>query len=104
MDFHTYSCYGPSRRACRQEEPQFRDEETPKSATEAASKLDIWYNTGMPFFTTESLEFIHQQLKRPQNRENKISMRGLDGVMVEFDVIMGSTQEAFDKEGLEYVM
>jgi hypothetical protein len=98
MQFETYSGSAPSH--WTGQEPR---DEIARSVAEAASKIDIWYNAGKPFFTRESIQHIYQQLRRPLKRGDKVSIMGLDGVIVDFDIEMGNCREARESH-LEYIM
>lgn len=84
-------------------DPNYFDEGVRIHATKALSKLRSMYNAGSPFFTRQSIREIYQQLRELRDKVKKISVTGLDGVVVDFDVRTGSTVEADDPE-LEFLL
>lgn len=95
MCFLTTAERGPSRRA-----HQESCDTPPTSVAEAICRLNGWYESGIPFFTRESIEFVSKQLQcRPIH--GHISVKGIDGVTVQFDVLTGEIHEGFQEE-LEY--
>ncbi|KAM5471966.1 hypothetical protein MauCBS54593_003373 [Microsporum audouinii] len=65
------------------------NEGTEVNIKQVKSTIKALYDNGAPFFTKDALREIQEQLKGDLRVGQKISVRGLDGVTVEFDVIAG---------------
>ncbi|PLN83144.1 hypothetical protein BDW42DRAFT_165395 [Aspergillus taichungensis] len=72
------------------------------SVTEAMARIDQLYEAGMPFFTKQSIREVSNQLQRSSQCGDKITVRGVDGVGVEFDVLTGETRKGFESGGFEH--
>lgn len=71
-------------------------ETTPvRSRAEANLKIRDLYDAGIPFFTKEAIRDVYQQLKKPR-KDQKISVKGLDGVFVDFEMQNGHTSPGPD--------
>ncbi|KAK2875177.1 hypothetical protein FQN49_001714 [Arthroderma sp. PD_2] len=78
--------------------------EATEDASAAKSRIKALYNDRAPIFTMASLRELHQQLKSDLQPGQKISVRGLDGVIVEFDVEIGRVVDfRSDKPDVERV-
>lgn len=65
------------------------NEGTGVNIKQVKSTIKALYDNGVPFFTKDALREIQEQLEGDLRVGQKISVRGLDGVTVEFDVIAG---------------
>ncbi|KAK2809801.1 hypothetical protein FQN50_003441 [Emmonsiellopsis sp. PD_5] len=64
----------------------------PEEAARAAAKRQALYDAGVPFFTKETFQDLSRQFKMtPAEREGKFSVTGLDGRIVEFQDLTGTT-------------
>jgi hypothetical protein len=84
MTFETYSWRGPCRWTGT-------DPQSATSEAEVASNLDVWYAAGKPIFTKESIRKVQERIDSDLKVGDHISVVGLDGVNVEFDVETGNT-------------
>ena len=76
----------------------------PPSIEEAVSKIHALVDTGHPLFTKEVLRDVGRQLRNARNKEaQKISVKGLDGVVVEFDIETGDTHKSWEP-GFEFIV
>ena len=66
------------------------------------SKLSSLYDAGVPLFTKEAIRDLDQQLKSVTGYGQKISIKGIDGIMVDFKVMIGETHSA--ERGEEYIL
>lgn len=73
------------------------------SKADAELNIDMWYKAGKPFFTKESIGDLGKQLRCHLRRGDKVSVKGLDGATVDFEIETGLTSEASEPH-LEYVM
>ncbi|KAH8694031.1 hypothetical protein BGW36DRAFT_430055 [Talaromyces proteolyticus] len=74
-------------------------DEMPTSAAEAISKIKEWHASSKPFLTKEAIRDINRQINQNPKKGDKISVVGLDGVRVDFDVETGKTfPQQRDKE------
>ncbi|KAI9770346.1 MAG: hypothetical protein M1839_003223 [Geoglossum umbratile] len=73
-----------------------------KATAEAISKIQWLYDSGTPLFTKETIRDLCQQLEKFSKKGEKVSVRGLDGVAVDFEVENGCTIDFWDD--LEYIM
>jgi hypothetical protein len=71
------------------------------NVAEALSRLREMYDAGTPLFTTESIRDVARQLRDADTRN--VTVTGLDGAPVEFDLRTGSTTPAEDPE-LEWLL
>lgn len=78
-------------------------DEIPSTQDEAVAKIEDLYNTGKPLFTKDHLWFIHDQLTAPLEKGDKISVMGLDGATVNFEVNTGDIRDE-PREDMEYLM
>ncbi|EFR04284.1 hypothetical protein MGYG_07293 [Nannizzia gypsea CBS 118893] len=53
------------------------------------SDIQAMYDAGVPFFTRDSIRDVYEQLKGDLRQGRTISVRGLDGVMVDYDIKVG---------------
>ncbi|KAL2809994.1 hypothetical protein BJX63DRAFT_403231 [Aspergillus granulosus] len=65
----------------------------PPRPTEAQSQIDHWLNTGKRFFPRETIRAIHDQLRVPLSKGDKILVKALDGAVIAFEVRTGHTRE-----------
>ena len=69
--------------------------------TRAMLKVRSLYNEGTPLFTKEAIRDLDQQLEKSHERGQKVSVRGMDGAKMEFQLETGRTlptQEGSDSE------
>ncbi|KAL2869688.1 SRR1 family protein [Aspergillus lucknowensis] len=64
-----------------------------ESPTEARSRIDEWLDKGKVFFPREAIRDIHEQLKRPLSKGDKIPVKSLDGTKLVFEVRTGETRD-----------
>ncbi|RAK84016.1 hypothetical protein BO79DRAFT_159499 [Aspergillus costaricaensis CBS 115574] len=63
------------------------------------------YDSGKPFYTKELLQDLKKQLQDARDGViQSIRVPGLDGVIVEFPVLIGQVYPAHDEPGMEYIM
>lgn len=55
------------------------------------SKIRSLYDAGTPLYTKEAIRDIDQQLEKCVQRGEKVLVRGLDGIMVDFEIESGRT-------------
>jgi hypothetical protein len=79
------------------------DEELTRKNAEASLKIRSLFDAGVPFYTKEDIRNICQQLEELSEKGQKVSVRGVDGVMVDFEIKTGLTFEAH-KPDLEFVV
>jgi hypothetical protein len=77
-------------------------EATPKIA-EACLKIRSIFDAGVPFYTKDAIREICQQIEKSSKKGQKISVRALDGVHVDFEVHTGQVLER-DKPDTELVV
>ena len=65
------------------------DHDTVQRLTEIHTANRSFYLSGAPLFTREIIRDVSQQLKKLEGKAGKVSVRGLDGVIVEFPVETG---------------
>lgn len=53
------------------------------------SKISAMYDAGTPFFTKEAIRDLYRQLQMATEYGQKVSVRGLDGAVLEFTVLTG---------------
>lgn len=63
-------------------------------STEAAEKIHFLYDSGTPFYTKAAIRDVWQQLEKASVEGQKVWVRGLDGVIVAFDIECGRTIQA----------
>nr|POE64935.1 hypothetical protein CFP56_65893 [Quercus suber] len=56
-----------------------------------AARIRCSYDAGLPFFTKESLQSLQCQLTKAVQSSEKLHVRGLDGILVEFQNETGRT-------------
>jgi hypothetical protein len=68
----------------------------PISVEEAMTKIHSLADAGHPLYTNEVLREIGRQLRNTESKEEgqKISVKGLDGVIVEFAIETGQTHQS----------
>jgi hypothetical protein len=77
---------------------------SPVSCEEAASKLQSLIADGHPIFTKETLRDVSEQMKRVRKNEIKIvSIKGVDGVPIEFSIETGDIHQS-SKPGTEFIV
>ena len=74
------------------------------SVTEAMARINKLYEAGTPFFTKQSIREVSKQLRRSSLCGDKITVKAVDGVRVEFDVLTGETRNGFDSGAFEHEM
>jgi len=82
--FHGWSANGGWSRPPTPTSPA--DEE---KMAEAIRGIRVLYNTGIPFYTKTSLQSTYRQLEKHVERGQKISIMGVDGDMVDFEIETG---------------
>lgn len=70
---------------------------------DAILKIRSLYHAGTPFYTKEALQGVCQQLEKSVERGQKVLVKGLDGVLVDFDIESGRTIAA-GEPNLEFIM
>lgn len=75
--------------------------ETTGEAAEISSRILSLYNAGEPLFSKEILRDVARQLAETESR--KVSVRGVDGVVVQFDIETGQLLDTGAPEW-EFVM
>lgn len=70
---------------------------------EAILKIRSLYDAGTPFYTKEALQDVCQQLEKSVERGQKVWVKGLDGILVDFDIENGRTIAA-GEPNLEFIM
>jgi hypothetical protein len=74
------------------------------SIEEATSKIHSLVDTGQPLFTKEVLREVGQQLRNAHNKDGqKISVKGLDGFIVEFAIETGDIHKSLEP-GFEFIV
>ncbi|KAF3483242.1 uncharacterized protein GIQ15_02566 [Arthroderma uncinatum] len=76
------------------------------NADKIRSNIRAMYDEGVPFFTKAAIREVYQQLKGDLGQGQTISVRGLDGVIAEFDVWVDEVEARDDElpEHLERVI
>lgn len=64
----------------------------PATKDEALARIDQLYESGVPFFTKESIRAILEQFQRPPVHGDKVFVKDLLGATVECDIKTGDTQ------------
>ncbi len=90
------------------EDGQDLDQTTPTGeivgkAAQMVSRIRSMYDAGVPFFTKEAIRDLAQQLERAGTTGQKVSVRRLDGVMVDFDINTELVYPA-NRRDLEYIV
>lgn len=67
------------------------------------SKIRSLYDAGTPLYTKEAIQDIDQQLEKCVHRGEKVLVRGLDGIMVDFEIESGRAFPA-SEPNLEMVL
>ena len=70
---------------------------------QATLKIRALFDAGTPFYTKEVIRDVCQQLEKFGGKGQKVSVRGLDGVIVDFDVESGLILQAAQPD-LEFVV
>ena len=81
----------------------YSPEELEERLSEDNSKVLSMYDAGVPFFTKEALRDVYQQLKQATEYGQKVSVRALDGAVVDFKILTGYIQPRHTPD-IEYVM
>lgn len=95
----TYFYTGDSHWAGKQPGDQMAE-----SKDEAVSNIDALHHSGIPFFTKERIQHIHEQLKKTLKKGDKVAVQGVDGVTIYFDVVTGDIQKDGENRDLEFAM
>lgn len=74
------------------------------SKDEAVSKIDALYNAGVPFFSKERIQHVYEQLKMSLQKGDKISVQGVDGVTINFDVVTGNIRGECENGDMEFLV
>lgn len=90
-----HSWISHSRRSGEPEDEEERDQTT---VAAAIAKLDQLYAMGTHFFTRESIFYIRDQINSPLVGGDTISVIGLDGAKIDFDVDIGKVTSTYDDE------
>lgn len=88
--------------AYRIQKPTSAEDVTSKRA-EAYTRIRSLFDAGTPIFTKEMIRDVCWQLERSDQRGQKISVRGLDGVMVDFETESGRILPGTES-GLEFIL
>ncbi|KAF7114419.1 hypothetical protein CNMCM5793_008723 [Aspergillus hiratsukae] len=75
------------------------DEWKPTSASEAAANIDEWYQAGRLLFPRDSLQDVHDQLRKPLKKGDSIYVKAFDGLVYEYPVRTGDTKTLFERDG-----
>ncbi|PGG95102.1 hypothetical protein AJ79_10259, partial [Helicocarpus griseus UAMH5409] len=86
-----YYCGSASRHDEKEGTGPISRERAEELKTEAIPRINALYEAGTPFFTKQAIREIQQQINNAiSNEEIKtISVKGLDNVLVDFDVEIG---------------
>ncbi|RMZ85263.1 hypothetical protein DV738_g379, partial [Chaetothyriales sp. CBS 135597] len=95
-DVHIYS--GDLHRYEQQHES---DDINTQEGTKISAHILSLYQAGEPLFSKELLRRVSQQLKA---KSQKVSVRGLDGVDVDFDIETGQVFDAGDPDGEPFIL
>ncbi|RHZ68006.1 hypothetical protein CDV55_106156 [Aspergillus turcosus] len=75
------------------------DEWKPTSASEAAANIDEWYHAGRLLFPRDSLQDVHDQLRKPLKKGDTISVKAFDGSVYEYPVRTGEIKTVLERDG-----
>jgi hypothetical protein len=75
-------------------------EEWVGTAAKVTSDIQLLYDAGTPLFTKDAIQDVLQQLESSAKR---VWIKGLNGVMTEFDIESGRVME-LPKQDLEYIL
>jgi len=78
-------------------------EEIVRKWPEVTLKIRSLFDAGTPFFTKEVIRDVCQQLEKFGGKGQKVSVRGLDGVIVDFDIESGLILPS-DQPDLEFIV
>ncbi|KIW16835.1 hypothetical protein PV08_04025 [Exophiala spinifera] len=95
----SYIYCGDRERSLR--DSQLSSDETTGEAAEVSSRILSTYHAGEPLFSKEIIRDVARQLANTECR--KVSVRGLDGQVVEIDVETGNVLDTGNPEW-DYVM
>jgi hypothetical protein len=75
---------------------------------DTTSKIQALFDAGTPMFTKDDLQQAYEQLKRSHTKRQRISIKGIDAVKVDFDIVTGSIRpyhrDSDDTEFIVYVL
>ncbi|KAJ5898018.1 hypothetical protein N7504_008306 [Penicillium tannophilum] len=75
--------------------------DTPKSEEEALARIDELYNSGVPWFSKETIRSALEQIQRPPAHGDQIVVKAVDGAMVEYDIKSGDIKTMRHTDGVE---
>ena len=78
-------------------------EEMARKRAEAAQKIRSLFDAGTPFYTKEVIRDVCQQLEKFGEKGQKVSVRGFDEVIVDFDIESGLILE-YGESDLEFIV
>lgn len=78
----------------------------PKTMEEAQARIDLLYESGVPFFSKEMIRFAFEQCQRKPRRGEKLYVKDITGALVEFECQTGDVKKEVDKDGvrMEYLL
>jgi hypothetical protein len=75
-----------------------------RKIADTTSKIKALFDSGTPIFTKNDLQHVYEQLERPNTKGQKISIRGINGVSVDFEIETGAIYaNGPDTESILYV-
>lgn len=77
--------------------------ETSPGLADVHAQMRSLYLSGTPLFTKDSIGHLHQQLKTLAGKPGKVSIKGLDGNLVDFFVEPGRLRTNADYEVILFV-
>ena len=72
--------------------------ETEEMRSQIRLKIQSLYDAGSAYFTKDAIRDVSYQTKASRTEGQKISVRGLDGVTIDFEVEIGHILEAPDPD------
>lgn len=100
MDFATHVYRGDLARS--RQEHGLSPAEIAGEASDISSRILAFYHAGEPFYSKETICDISQQLANPENQ--KVSIKALDGVVVDFDIETGKSYNGHWSDGQDFMM
>jgi hypothetical protein len=100
MEFDTYMYSGDLEHS--QPECGLSPDETTGEASDVSSRILEFYRAGKPFYSKESIRDICRQLANSETR--KVSVKGLDGVVVDFGIKTGQLYNTDWAEWQDFIM
>lgn len=77
-------------------------EGTPSERAKEISRIRLLYDAGTPFFTKEAIRNASQELKKAsEDGAKEISVRGMDGVVINFSVVTGKVLRSWKESETE---